>query len=302
MLSPKTVTPRSVVGIDLQETEIRLLHLAQADDQFIVINACSASLPPDVIVDGKIKRTDIVLRVLQELVHKTQTQGLLTVFAMPMQSVLTKRITLLRSLSRDEREVEIQMNLNRYLQDVSEKMCFDFVVLQQIDQDQDEVLLLATREEQMNTYQKVIDQAGLQVRVVDIDCYTIARAMLWKRVYFHHEAVVLLFVENAQVLFLVYQAGQILFQQTWARINSTFLAAQIKRALALCQTQHPHCQIKEWVIAGDVSLREAPWCDLAANYHEVNPFQFVTGKQPIESARYLRTLGLTLRGMLHVED
>jgi type IV pilus assembly protein PilM len=140
-----------------------------------VQNAARTTLPPHAIVEGKIKQFDIVKSAVTHLVQETKVQGLKTAVAFPASGIVTHRLKFPAALRRQEYETEIRMNIDRYVSGNIDDICFDFAKVETGQKDHHDILLVTAPYEQVNLYATIATQAGLSVRIVDVDSYALHR-------------------------------------------------------------------------------------------------------------------------------
>ncbi len=244
---------RSCVGVDINENEIRLMHLKKQKQQWIVINFAVAPLPKDAILDGRIKHFESVQKTLKQLVTKTQTKCLPAVIAIPFTHVITKKIKLDSHIEESEYWDEISTHLSTYLPGMSEEMCFDFVKLQSDRVEHTELLLVACREELLNLYSAVVKEAGLTLRIIDIDLYALIRSVMAALPAEIQFPFCIVHIEKAMTYIVVLAKNAILFQQQWPTIEEDQLFFYIHRALQLCLSTHLTLQINRILIVGMTS-------------------------------------------------
>ena len=88
-------------------------------------------------------------------------------------AVITKTISMPANLSDDEMEQDIQNEADQYIPYPLEEVNLDFEVLGQSENDPDrvEVLLAASRSENVEIRVAAIEEAGLKARIMDVEAY-----------------------------------------------------------------------------------------------------------------------------------
>jgi type IV pilus assembly protein PilM len=284
------------LGLDVNADEIRLIALSKKRKIWQVERFACAPLPRGSIVDGKIRQFDSVQTVVNQLVKETGTRGCKTVIALPANSVISKRIKLSSALSPVECEMEIAANVQKYFPGMTDELCFDFTLLNSVDKSQHEILLVASRQEQLNTYVAVAQASGLKIKKVDVDSHALMRAGNF--ILPLAESVALLDVAETVTQFLVFQRQTIIYSQQWQTLAAELLEAQVRKTIQLCASSHPDLQIRQLMVAGkDVEL------NLDIEITRANPFYYMqTAKQVNKkslnaaASRFLIPCGLALRG------
>jgi type IV pilus assembly protein PilM len=254
----------SLVGLDINPDEIRLLQLNHHQGQWSVENVASIELPAQAIVDGHIKQFDLVQEGLSSLVRNTKTRGAPAAIALPATLVMTQRIKLAAELTADECEAEISENLARYLPITAEELCFDFVNLPVIESTTQEILLIASRQEPLNTYVRLVSAAGLKLRLVDVDSYALLRAVSLSLATVADEIVAVIDVNDGMSRFMVFQTQHIIFSHYWEAADLTQLEGAVERAMTLFKAAHKQCVIHQVILSG----RIAGWQHSLAHYFQ----------------------------------
>ncbi|MDR3490661.1 MAG: pilus assembly protein PilM [Gammaproteobacteria bacterium] len=292
---------RSIVGLEIHVDEIRLLHLKKNRKSFYVANVAYIPLPFDAIQDGKIKQIETVYMAIKNLVEITKTKHCLTVISLPAMSVIMKNIFL------SERAVnpfqEIELKLKEYLPGITEDLCFDFA---KINSDkQNEVLLVASRLEQLNTYVAVSNEAGLKTKIVDVDCFALMRSVIFSQQEHIEAAAIILDVETTGTQLLIFKNKEILFKQYLGRMEIELMVSHIKRAIQICLTTYEHFQLKTIYLTNGFHLVSSTLADeLGMNMILVNPFLALEKSVYLAdeklnglTSRFSTSLGLAMRSI-----
>jgi type IV pilus assembly protein PilM len=168
--------PQSLLGLDIQDEEIRLLQLQGFFKKKSIKQALALSLPLGAVTEGNIQEAEVVSDCLKELVHDNQLQGFEVAIALPAQSVVSQSISVAKGLSESDLELEVTSHLSHLMPGITEGLCYDYVILNSQDAVQNEVLIVTTSFMHLNTYLTVVQNAGLKVRIVDVDQYALTRA------------------------------------------------------------------------------------------------------------------------------
>lgn len=167
----------TLLGLDIDTEEVRLLKLMKIRKQFIVDNFAIAPLPSGAMVDGKIKQPDEVQSILHDLVKKSEAMGAFTAISLPESSVIHKRFKVVAGLPEEDTEREVKAIFNRNFHGIGQDYYLDFTVLPSRDAMEDEVMVVAAHHELVNSYLSTVSCAGLMVKVVDIDTFALKRVM-----------------------------------------------------------------------------------------------------------------------------
>ena len=93
-------------------------------------------------------------------------------------AAITKVIQMPRSLKESELEAQVEMQADQYIPFPMDEVSYDFEVLGNSDKDQDsiDVLLVATRTENVDQRRAAVVAAGLTARLVDVEAFALENA------------------------------------------------------------------------------------------------------------------------------
>ena len=170
-------TPNTI-GIDISSDSVKLLELSYSGDRHSVECFALVPLPAGTIVEKIIKNTDALADSIRKVVEKSETGAKHVAIAMPDSFVITKVIQMDASLSEEEIENQIVVEADKYIPYPLEEVSLDFQILGPSSKDSDSIDLLLAASRSENVYARVhaIEDAGLTVRVVDIESFAMERA------------------------------------------------------------------------------------------------------------------------------
>lgn len=172
--------PTAVLGIDITTTVVKLLELSKHGDHYKIESYMVAPLPRDAVVDKHITNIEIIGEAIKKAVQRSGTKLTQAAVAVGGSSVITKLITLPAGLTDDEMAEQIIMEAEQYIPYSIDDVNFDFEVQDKDEADptQVNVLLAASRKENVNDRVAALAIAGLKAKVVDIETFTIENAFV----------------------------------------------------------------------------------------------------------------------------
>jgi Tfp pilus assembly PilM family ATPase len=192
----------SLIGLDIQSDEVYLLHVTRVKGKSCIENIAMTTLPFGTIEEGKIIKTDHLISAIKTLVSETQTQGCAAAIALPSHCVIHKTIPFPQEMHADECELDLHANLEKYLPGLTEEVCFDFLI-QKVDAITQNMLLFAAKNDVVSGYLQSVTQAGLVVKIVDVDWCAISRAIsLYETTEDKAVAILEVNEDSARVIFL----------------------------------------------------------------------------------------------------
>jgi type IV pilus assembly protein PilM len=168
-----------VAGIDISNVSVKFLVLSQQmNGRYRVEDFCVFPLPSDAVVEKKIVDSEAVTQVLKQILDKTKSNVKAAAVAVPDSSVITKILQVDAELNDNEMEEHITMEADKYIPYPLEEVSLDFQRLHPNEKNPKlvDVLLVASRSENVNSQVNAIDDAGLDVDVVDVQSFAMERA------------------------------------------------------------------------------------------------------------------------------
>ena len=168
----------SLLGIDISSTSVKVVELSQTDAGYRIESLAVEPLPANAVAEKNIQDVEAVGESLIRALKKSGTKCKLTALAVPGSSVITKTITMPASLSDSDLESQIELEADQYIPYPLEEINLDFQVLGETKGNPDtvDVLLAASRSENVEMRTAVAEIAGLTPKLVDVEAYTIEKA------------------------------------------------------------------------------------------------------------------------------
>ncbi len=168
----------SLLGIDISSAAVKLLELSRQGDRYRVESYAVEPLPPDAVVDKAIADVDMIGRVIKGVIKKSGTRLRHAAVAVSGSAVITKVITMPASLSEQELEEQIQLEADQYIPYSLDEVSMDFEVLgpNEKNPEMNDVLLAASRRENVDNRVAALELAGLKAVVVDVEAYALENA------------------------------------------------------------------------------------------------------------------------------
>ena len=168
----------SLLGIDISSTSVKLLELSVSGNQYRVESYAVEPLQPNAVVEKNINELEIVGESVRQLVSKSRTSLKNAVVAVAGSAVITKTMDMDASLSDEEMENQISVEADQYIPYPLDEVALDFEVqgLSESNPERAEVLVAACRRENVDSREAVLNLAGLNAKVVDVEAYAVERA------------------------------------------------------------------------------------------------------------------------------
>ena len=169
---------KGLVGVDISSTTVRLLELSVKNGRYWVESYAVMPLPENSVVEKSILNPEAVADALERVVNLANPHTTHVAIAVPTSMVIHKIIEMDADMSDEEREVQIRMDAEQYIPFPLDEVSLDFEVLPDrlANPNRVNVLLVATRTENVDTRVEVLELAGLSAKVADVESYAMERA------------------------------------------------------------------------------------------------------------------------------
>jgi type IV pilus assembly protein PilM len=173
---------QSILGIDISSTSIKLVELTRTGSysagMYRVEAFSQEPLPAGAVTEKKIADVEVVGAAVEKALARSRSKTKLAAVAVPASAAITKTIAMSSALSESEMEAQIQLEADQYIPYPLEEVNLDFDVLgtSNISADMVDVLLAASRRENVDNRVAALELAGLTAQVVDIETYAMENA------------------------------------------------------------------------------------------------------------------------------
>ena len=169
---------RHLVGVDICATSVKLVDIQRQQGVFHLKSYGIEGLLPGTVVDKLIVDTEAVGDAIMRLARRCQAAGNSAATAVSGSSVITKIIDMDTALSDVEREAQIRLDADQYIPYPLEEVNLDFEVLgpSLVDDNLVQVLLAASRSENVDQRVDALTFGGLKTKIMDIESHAIERA------------------------------------------------------------------------------------------------------------------------------
>ena len=168
-----------LIGVDITATAIKLLELSRSGSKYRVESYGVEPLPANSVVEKNINDIDAVGEAIGRAWKKSGSKNKNAVAAVAGASVITKMITMPADLNEDDMETQIQLEADQYVPFPLEEVALDFEVLGPVDNNPErvDVLLAASRSENVDNRVAVLDVAGLSAKVIDVEAFALENSV-----------------------------------------------------------------------------------------------------------------------------
>jgi type IV pilus assembly protein PilM len=171
-----------LLGIDISSTTVKLLELSKSAGRNGAMYRVEAygvePLPANAVVEKNIAEVDAVGEAIRAAVRRSGSRAKHAAVAVSGSAVITKVISMPAALSEQELESQIQLEADQYIPYPLEEVNLDFEVIGASDKNPDlvDVLLAASRSENVDDRVAALELAGLTAAIVDVEAYAMENA------------------------------------------------------------------------------------------------------------------------------
>jgi len=169
---------RPLAGLDITTSSIKLIELVPNGRGYRVECYAAEPSPPNSITEKSIVDSDAVGEAVRRAVKRASTKASEVAIAISGDAAITKVIQMPRQLNDNDLEAQVEIQADQYIPFPMEEVSFDFQVIGESagDPDMVDVLLVATRTENVDQRRAAVEAAGLKARIVDVEPFALENA------------------------------------------------------------------------------------------------------------------------------
>ncbi len=171
-------TFKPLLGLDITTSSVKLIELSDAGSGKYRVDAYAAEpTPVNAVNEKSVIDVDAVGEAIRRAVRRAGAKAKEAAVAISGDAAITKVIQMPASLSEADLEDQISLQADQYIPFPLEEVSFDFEVLSKNDETgMSDVLLVATRSENVEQRQAAVEAAGLRARLVDVEAFALENA------------------------------------------------------------------------------------------------------------------------------
>ncbi len=168
-----------LLGIDISASAIKLLELSESGGKYRIESYAVEPLPANSVVEKNIADADAVGEAIGRAVKKSGSRTKYGAAAVSGSAVITKVITMSAGLSDEDMESQIQLEADQYIPFPLEEVSMDFEILGPTEgnEEQVDVLLAASRSENVDLRIAALEVGGLEAKIVDVEAFALENAV-----------------------------------------------------------------------------------------------------------------------------
>jgi type IV pilus assembly protein PilM len=158
-------------GLDIGSSSVKIVELAPGKSGYRLKAFAMVDLPRDAISEGTIKRPDVVSDAIRECAQKAGVQAPLAVISVSGRDSIVKRVPLPK-VSAKELADAISLEAEHHIPFAIDDVFLDYQVVGESANSMS-VLLVATKKLKVLEYVSVVEAAGFEASIVDLDAFAV---------------------------------------------------------------------------------------------------------------------------------
>ena len=175
-----TKSQAPLVGVDISSTAVKLLQLSRSGSGagFRVEHYAVEPLPPTAVVEKNIVEVEAVGDAIRRAMSRSGSRAKHAAAAVAGSAVITRVVPMSADLEEDDLESQIELEAVNYIPYPIEEVNLDFEVLGPMPGNPEmvQVLLAASRAENVETRASALELGGLTPRVMDVEAFAVENA------------------------------------------------------------------------------------------------------------------------------
>jgi type IV pilus assembly protein PilM len=165
----------NLVGVDISSTSVKLLELSRTNSGYRIESYAVEPLPANAMNDKSLQDVEAVGEAIKRALKRSGSKKRFAAVAVPSAMVITKVIQMPAGLKPSELEAQIQLEADQYIPYSLDEVNLDHQVIgpNEHESGSNDVLLVASRSENVEERTAACEIGGLTAKVVDIEPYTI---------------------------------------------------------------------------------------------------------------------------------
>jgi type IV pilus assembly protein PilM len=169
---------KALLGLDITTSSVKLIELSRQGDTYRVEAYAAEATPLNSVNEKAIVDAQIVGEAVRRAVKRSGTKTREAAVAISGDAAITKVIQMPSTFSGSELEGQVELQADQYIPFPMEEVSYDFEVIGPTEKDPDmiDVLLVATRTENVEQRQAAVEAAGLKAALVDVEAFAVENA------------------------------------------------------------------------------------------------------------------------------
>ncbi len=169
---------RQLIGLDITTSSIKLIELSLSGKQYRVESYAAEPTPANSMNEKNIVDGEAVGEAIRRAVKRAGAKSKDVAIAIAGDAAITKVIQMPKNLRLADLEGQVETQADQYIPFPMDEVSYDFELLgpSEKDPDSNDVLLVATRTENVEQRQNAVRAGGLTAKIVDVEAFALENA------------------------------------------------------------------------------------------------------------------------------
>lgn len=176
MLFGRSTKP--LLGLDITTSSVKLIELSKSGDTYRVEAYSAEATPVNAVNEKAIVDAQVVGEAVRRALKRSGAKARDAAVAISGDAAITKTIQMPASFNESELEGQVELQADQYIPFPMEEVSYDFEIVGPTEHDPDmmDLLLVATRTENVEQRQAAVEAAGLKAAIVDVEAFAVEKA------------------------------------------------------------------------------------------------------------------------------
>ena len=179
LLSKYSRADEEILGVDMSPGFIRVVRLKIKDNKWSVLNLIERPIEADSNL-SLIDQSNLYTDTLKDILEKEKIKTKNVAISIPVSNAIIKVIEM-PSMTDNEIQSAIEYeslweNIVRISEDLSQYTIFHQIIKRHIKTNKMDLLFVASKVSDINAYNKIINNAGLETIIIDVKCFATRNA------------------------------------------------------------------------------------------------------------------------------
>jgi type IV pilus assembly protein PilM len=167
-----------LLGLDITTSSVKLIELSQSGKRYRVESYSAEPTPPSSVNEKAIVDAKAVGEAIRRAVKRAGAKATDVAIAISGDAAITKVIQMPSVLSERDLEGQVEIQADQYIPFPMEEVSFDYEIVGPNANDPElmDVLLVATRTDNVEQRQNAVSAAGLNTTIVDVEAFALENA------------------------------------------------------------------------------------------------------------------------------
>ena len=169
---------RQLLGLDITTSSIKLIELAMVGGEYRVESYAAEPTPPNSMNEKTLVDPEAVGEAIRRAVKRSGAKSHEAAIAISGDAAITKVIQMPSGLRDSELEAQVEMQADQYIPFPMDEVSYDYEVIGPSEKDAEsiDVLLVASRTDNVAQRRSAVVAAGLTTRIVDVEAFALENA------------------------------------------------------------------------------------------------------------------------------